>query len=88
MERKVIRGEVRLSLKLSNKATLSLRSLSKCSFTPSKLRFFELRKPKISSCYTTSKNIECANLTCWIPAYWFVYSIQKIWGIGNCWYYF
>ena len=43
-----------LFLKLSNKAALSLRSLSKCSFTLSKLRFFELRKPKISSCYTTS----------------------------------
>ena len=41
-------------MKLSNKATLSLRLLSKCSFTISKLRFFELRKPKISSCYTTS----------------------------------
>ena len=40
--------------KLSNKATLSLRLLSKFSFTISKLRFFELRKPKISSCYTTS----------------------------------
>ena len=40
--------------KLSNKATLSLRLLSKCSFTISKLRFIELRKPKISSCYTTS----------------------------------
>ena len=42
-------------MKLSNKATLSLRSLSKCSFTSSKLRFFELRKPKISTCYTTSR---------------------------------
>ena len=40
--------------KLSNKAPLSLCLLSKCSFTISKLRFFELRKPKISSCYTTS----------------------------------
>ena len=46
-------------MKLSNKAALSLRSLSKCSFTPSKLRFFELRKPKISSCYTTSKHRGC-----------------------------
>ena len=35
-------------MKLSNKATLSLRLLSKCSFTISKLRFIELRKPKIS----------------------------------------
>ena len=35
--------------KLSNKATLSLRLLSKCSFTISKLRFFELRKPKIGN---------------------------------------
>ena len=35
-------------------ATLSFRLLSKCSFTHSKLRFYELRKPKISSCYTTS----------------------------------
>ena len=41
-------------MKLSNKATLSLCSLSKCSFTLSKLRFFELRRSKISSCYTTS----------------------------------
>ena len=41
-------------MKLSNKATLALHSLSKCSFTYSKLRFFELRAPKISSCYTTS----------------------------------
>ena len=32
-----------------------LHSFSKCSFTPSKLRFFELRAPKISSCYTTSR---------------------------------
>ena len=45
-------------MKLSNKATLSLRSLSKCSFTSSKLRFFELRKPKISTCYTTSHRNE------------------------------
>ena len=41
--------------KLSNKATLALHSFSKCSFTLSKLRFFELRAPKISSCYTTSR---------------------------------
>ena len=41
--------------KLSNKAPSSLHLLSKCSFTPSKLRFFELRAPKISSCYTTSQ---------------------------------
>ena len=32
-----------------------LHSFSKCSFTLSKLRFFELRAPKISSCYTTSR---------------------------------
>ena len=42
-------------MKLSNKAPSSLHLLSKCSFTPSKLRFFELRAPKISSCYTTSQ---------------------------------
>ena len=41
--------------KLSNKTSLALHLLSKCSFTPSKLRFFELRAPKISSCYTTSQ---------------------------------
>ena len=52
-------------MKLSNKAPLSLRLLSKCSFTPSKLRFFELRKPKISSCYTTSKTTEAVHKTCW-----------------------
>ena len=51
--------------KLSNKATLSLCLLSKCSFTPSKLRFFELRKPKISSCYTTSKTNEAVHKTYW-----------------------
>ena len=45
---------VEIRKKLSTKATLSLRLLSKCSFTLSKLRFFELRKPKISSCYTAS----------------------------------
>ena len=52
-------------MKLSNKATSLLRLLSKCSFTPSKLRFFELRKPKISSCYTTSKTTEAVHKTCW-----------------------
>ncbi len=36
---------------MPNKATLSLCSFSKCSFTISKLRFLKLRKPKISSCY-------------------------------------
>ena len=41
--------------KPSNKATFSLRSLSKYSITLSKLRFFELRKPKISTCYTTCR---------------------------------
>ena len=54
-----------IEMKLSNKATLSLCLLSKCSFTPSKLRFFELRKPKISSCYTTSKANEAIHKTCW-----------------------
>ena len=48
-------------VKLPNKATLSLCLLSKCSFTLSKLRFFELRKPKISSCYTTSKTKEAVH---------------------------
>ena len=48
------RAKAQKKKKLSNKATLSLRLLSKCSFTISKLRFIELRKPKISSCYTTS----------------------------------
>ena len=37
---------------MPNKATLALHSLSICSFTSSKLRYFELRVPKISSCYT------------------------------------
>ena len=36
-------------MKLSNKATLSLYSPSKCSFTPSKLRFFGLRKVAIKA---------------------------------------
>ena len=31
--------------KLSNKVIFALRLPSKCSFTPSKLRFFGLRKP-------------------------------------------
>ena len=31
-----------------------LRLLSKCSFTPGKLRFFGLRRPKINFCYTIS----------------------------------
>lgn len=44
---------------MSNKPALSLRSLSKCSLTQSKLRFFELSKPKISSCYTTFFRREC-----------------------------
>ena len=39
---------------LSYKVLPALRSCSKCSFTPSKLRFFTLRKPKTPSCYTTS----------------------------------
>ena len=51
--------------KLSNKAPSSLHLLSKCSFTPSKLRFFELRAPKISSCYTTSQEKSDCPLTCW-----------------------
>ncbi len=41
-------------MKLTNKALLLLYSPSKCSFTPSKLRFFGLRKPKNSSFYSTS----------------------------------
>ena len=32
-------------MKLSNKVISALRLLSKSSFTPSKLRFFGLRKP-------------------------------------------
>ena len=35
--------------RLNKKCILSLRSPSKCSFTPSKLRFFGLRKPKTTS---------------------------------------
>ena len=34
-------------MKLSNKVISALRSCSKCSFTPSKLRFFTLRKVAI-----------------------------------------
>ena len=37
----------------------------KSSFTPSKLRFSSLRKPKISSCYTTSKQMQSVRKTCW-----------------------
>ena len=43
------------SNKPSNKATFSLRSLLKCSFTLSKLRFFELRRPEITTYYTTRR---------------------------------
>ena len=56
-------------MKLSNKATSLLCLLSKCSFTPSKLRFFELRKPKISSCYTTSQITEAVHKTCWTASH-------------------
>ena len=58
-------------MKLSNKAPSSLHLLSKCSFTPSKLRFFELRAPKISSCYTTSQEKSDCPLTCWTVTLFF-----------------
>ena len=60
--RDLLNYRVYTTKKLSNKATLLLRLLSKCSFTPSKLRFFELRKPKISPCYTTSRKMGLSNL--------------------------
>ena len=41
-------------MKLSNKVISALYSVSKSSFTTSKLRFLNLRKPKNPSCYTTS----------------------------------
>ena len=48
-------------MKLSNKATLLLCLLPKCLFTLSKLRYLELRRPKISSCYKLLKEKEGAN---------------------------
>ena len=48
-------------MKLSNKSALPLCLLSKCSFTHSKLRFWGLHRPKISSCYTASIQNECAH---------------------------
>lgn len=45
-------------MKLSNKATLLLCLLPKCLFTLSKLRYFKLRRPKISSCYKLLKENE------------------------------
>ena len=48
-------------MKLSNKATLLLCLLPKCLFTLSKLRYFKLRRPKISSCYKLLKEKEGAN---------------------------
>ena len=42
------------SLKLSNKALSASALTEKSSFTPSKLRFFELREPCNPSCYTIS----------------------------------
>ncbi len=39
----------------SNKVALSFYSPSKFSFTLGKLRFLGLRRPKISTCYTTSQ---------------------------------
>ena len=72
--------------KPSNKATLALHSFSKCSFTLSKLRFFELRAPKISACYTTSRLL----VTCFAHrleirrALYLHYSNNKVWVAGVC----
>ena len=61
---RALRGAIRLCCqsptkkKLTKKALLLLYSPSKCSFTPSKLRFFGLRKPKNSSFYSTSPKRE------------------------------
>ena len=41
-------------MRVNKKCILSLRSPSKSSFTPSKLRFFGLRKPKTTSFYSLS----------------------------------
>ena len=41
-------------MRVNKKCILSLRLPSKCSFTPSKLRFFGLRKPKTTSFYSLS----------------------------------
>lgn len=48
-------------MKLSNSATLLLYLLPKCLFTLSKLRYFKLRRPKISSCYKLLKKKEGAH---------------------------
>ena len=55
--------------KLSNKVIFALRSCSKCSFTPSKLRFFTLRKPKNPSCYTTSSKSGCPTSQVWTTTF-------------------
>ena len=44
-----------LSSVVSRHFLRQIRSPSKCSFTPSKLRFFGLRKPKTTSFYSTSR---------------------------------
>ena len=56
-------------LKPSNKALLSFLSLSKSSFTPIKLRFFEFREPKNSSCYTASNEKVIVRRTCWTTTF-------------------
>ncbi len=59
-------------MKLSNKAALLFYSPLKSSFASSKLRFFGLRRPKISSCYTISAKKEGANILVRHPLFYLV----------------
>ena len=64
-------------VKLSNKATSLLPSLSNCLFTLNKLCIFELRAPKISSCYTISHKASLLTKTCYIGSLWYSLSVIK-----------
>ena len=57
-------------MKLSNKVISALRLPSKYSFTPSKLRFFGLRKPWNPSCYTTSNKKGVSKNLLGTPFFW------------------
>ena len=56
---------------LSNKGILSLHSPSKSSFTVGKLRFFGLREPKTTTCYTDSCKKRGRPMTCWTPSFFY-----------------
>ena len=62
----------KISEKLSNKVILVLCLPEKSSFTPSKLRFFGLRKPKNPSCYTTSTKMRLPDRLVGQPHHFFI----------------